>query len=72
MTYAVWAGLYACLWFKVFSTVVLFSVLGHAWVGIWTVFTDYIKNAPLRAVLEVLLILFLLVLAIAGSWIFWS
>lgn len=72
MTYATWKGLCTCFWFKVFSTMVLFSILGHAWVGIWTVFTDYIKPAPLRALLEVLLILFLLALAIIGCWIFWS
>jgi succinate dehydrogenase / fumarate reductase membrane anchor subunit len=72
MTYATWKSLFSCLWFELATTVVLFSLLGHAWVGIWTVFTDYIKCASLRVVLEVLLILFLLVLAIAGCWIVWS
>jgi succinate dehydrogenase / fumarate reductase membrane anchor subunit len=72
MTYATWKSLFSCLWFEIFTTLVLFSIVGHAWVGIWTVLTDYIKCASLRVVLEVLMILFLLVLAISGCWIVWS
>ena len=72
MTYATWKGLFSCLWFQSLTTVVLFSLLAHAWVGLWTVFTDYVKNAGLRVVLEIALILFLLFLAITGCWIVWS
>ena len=72
MTFAIWSGLYNQVWFEIFSTMVLFALLGHAWIGIWTVFTDYIKPATLRVVLEILLILFLLACAIAGCWVLWS
>jgi succinate dehydrogenase / fumarate reductase membrane anchor subunit len=72
MTYAVWKELFSCLWFKVASTVVLFSLLVHAWIGLWTVLTDYVKLVSLRVILEVALIVYLLVLAIIGCWIFWS
>jgi succinate dehydrogenase / fumarate reductase membrane anchor subunit len=71
MTYQAWHTLWTSTCFRVFATFVLFSILGHAWIGIWTVITDYGKPPALRLILEVLLILFLLAYTLCGCWILW-
>ena len=32
---------------QIFSTMTILSILAHAWVGLWTVGTDYIRSAHL-------------------------
>lgn len=71
MTFEAWQRLWSCIGFRIFATLVLLSILGHAWVGIWTVLTDYVPRPSLRLILEVLLILFLLTYTISGCWILW-
>ncbi len=59
-----WQGLFSFNVVKIFSALVLFSILLHAWIGMWTVFTDYIKRCYLRLTLQVLVaILFFYCLA---------
>lgn len=48
LNYAQWQGLFANFWFKLFTLAMLLSLVAHIWVGIWTVATDYIKNAWAR------------------------
>lgn len=57
ITYTVWHDLFAHSWMKVLTLLAAGALLWHAWIGIWTVFTDYIKIAPLRALLNILVIL---------------
>ena len=33
---------------QVFSALTILSILGHAWVGLWTIGTDYIQRAHLE------------------------
>ena len=70
--FAVWQELFANLWVKVFSLLALLSLMLHAWVGIWTIFTDYIKPACIRLSLQVLVILALVLYFIWGFLILWS
>jgi succinate dehydrogenase / fumarate reductase membrane anchor subunit len=60
MQYAVWHGLFSHLVMKIATFVVLLAILWHAWIGLWTVFTDYVKCGVLRLFLEILLVLVLL------------
>jgi len=46
-----WCGIFHPLWFKIFSIIAFLSVLVHAWVGMWTIFTDYIHLWSLRLIL---------------------
>ncbi len=52
MDYAAWRGLFAPLWVKGFSLLALLSVVAHAWVGLWTVSTDYFRPTWLRLVFQ--------------------
>ena len=42
MDFAQWQGLFSQGWMRVFSLLALVSLGAHAWVGMWTVTTDYL------------------------------
>ncbi len=71
MNYQQWSGLFAGTCMKISTVLVVLSICAHAWVGLWTVFTDYIKCACLRVTLEVLLIILLLTYVIWSISILW-
>jgi len=50
LTYSQWSALFDLTWVKIFTLITVLSVVGHAWVGLWTVATDYIKPAMFRFV----------------------
>ena len=47
LTYPQWQGLFASNSMRAFTLLALFSLFGHAWVGMWTVYTDYLTKAAL-------------------------
>ncbi len=72
VTYEDWHGLFSCGWMKVATILVVISLLFHAWVGMWTVFTDYIKCAWARLILEVLVFFGLAACFFAAFAILWG
>lgn len=54
-TYDAWTGLFAQGWMKVSTLLAIISVIAHAWIGLWTVATDYIKPTGLRIAFLVVL-----------------
>jgi len=48
-----WTGLFSNIWIKVFTLLTVFSIVAHAWIGMWTVFTDYVKSTAIRAILQI-------------------
>lgn len=52
VTFEIWQGLFANLGMKIFTILAAISVLVHAWIGIWQVLTDYVKNIKLRGLLQ--------------------
>lgn len=61
LQYAQWRELFDQTWMRAFSFVVLLSVAAHAWIGLWSVLTDYLTD---RLLGPKGLVLRLLVLAI--------
>jgi succinate dehydrogenase / fumarate reductase membrane anchor subunit len=59
MGYEKWAGIFAAQWMKVFTFVVIVSLLYHAWVGMRDIWMDYIKPVGLKLVLQVFTIVWL-------------
>jgi succinate dehydrogenase / fumarate reductase membrane anchor subunit len=47
--YAAWKELFSQTWMRVFSMLALVSLVVHAWVGLWSVFTDYLTERNLGA-----------------------
>lgn len=67
-----WQALFASPVMKVFSVLFLLSMVWHAWVGIWTVITDYLKPFSIRFVVQIFVILALFTYLIWGVQILWS
>ena len=67
-----WSAFITSLPMRLFSLVAIIALAGHAWVGIWTVLTDYVKSAGLRLILQALMIAAILVYVFWGIMIFWG
>lgn len=44
LTFEQWQGFMTCLPMRIFTLVALVGLIAHAWVGMWTVFTDYVNT----------------------------
>ena len=74
-----WVGFMQSMPMMIFSTVSLVSLCVHAWVGMWTIGTDYIRTFSfgkrstfLRQVYQAFVVALLLVYLGLGSSIIWS
>lgn len=77
--YAQWSALFDRLWMRIFTTATVLSVVAHAWIGIWSVLTDYLterlmgrKGLVLRLLAEFGFAALLFVYLIWGLQILWS
>lgn len=80
--YALWHALNAGLFMRLANTVMLLALVAHAWVGIWTIITDYVTPTRLQGfgryatvlgtACEVLTVLWLLGCLIWGAVIIWT
>lgn len=72
ITYENWVGFFVCPWIRVINSVVWISMIAHAWIGLWTVTTDYLKGFALRLTVQMLIIISLLGLFFWGILVFWG
>ncbi|EFA1359507.1 succinate dehydrogenase membrane anchor subunit [Escherichia coli] len=72
VTYEVWIGFFASAFTKVFTLLALFSILIHAWIGMWQVLTDYVKPLALRLMLQLVIVVALVVYVIYGFVVVWG
>ncbi|PHQ79382.1 MAG: succinate dehydrogenase, hydrophobic membrane anchor protein [Coxiella sp. (in: Bacteria)] len=72
MNYITWLHLYGSVWMRIYTVIVLFSILWHAWIGLWTVFTDYVKPKAIRLLLEIGLLLVLTVYMVWCLDVLWA
>ena len=50
LDHAAWHALNACTAMRIVNTLVLLSLVAHAWVGVWGILTDYVTPARMRNV----------------------
>ena len=72
MSFSTWQGLFACQLMRVATVIVLFSILVHAWIGLWTVTTDYLKSVLVRITMQSLIFITLMTILIWGIAILWG
>lgn len=48
VTFELWQQFFHCMIIRIFSILFLFALILHAWVGVWTISTDYLKVTWLR------------------------
>jgi len=70
--YELWTALFQTPWFQVTTAIALLALLLHAWIGLWTVTTDYIKSTALRLSVQGLVLFVLLSQLIAGFMMIWG
>ncbi|MHA7840904.1 MAG: succinate dehydrogenase, hydrophobic membrane anchor protein [Gammaproteobacteria bacterium] len=66
LTFSKWHVLFNHPIMRIATIIVLMNLIIHAWVGVWTIFTDYVKCATLQLCLQSIMILALL------SYFFWG
>lgn len=73
LTYEQWQSLYSQLWMRVFSLAALLSFISHAWIGLWSVLTDYLTTRLLGSKATFLRIFSQIVLgAVAVTYLVWG
>ena len=72
INFQVWQQLFSNQWMKYGTMFALGALILHAWIGLWTILTDYVKPFSLRLLLEILVVLGLLGFFIWGFNIIWS
>lgn len=72
LDYVFFMKIFNTLFFKISTFIFILFLLFHAWIGVWTIFTDYIHCSVLRGVLFTLIFLAMLSCALWGAVILWS
>jgi len=49
LTFQQWQGYITSSFMRIFTLIALFSMAAHAWVGLWTITTDYLTTRQLGA-----------------------
>ncbi len=77
--YTSWRALHDSTAMKVFTLLAIGAYVAHAWIGLWTVFTDYLTEYMLgsigkvvRPVVQTVVVLALVVYAIWVIQVIWS
>ena len=72
VSYPEWSAFMTSLPMRLLSLVAIIALAGHAWVGIWTILTDYVKSGSLRLILQAAMVAAILVYVFWGIMIFWG
>lgn len=72
LDYLTWSTLFQCTLMRIFSMLALLSIAAHAWIGLWTVATDYIKPTGIRLVFQLVVILALFAFVVWGVQVLWG
>ena len=72
LNFSQWHDLFTNTLFRIATMVSVFALSLHAWVGIWTVTTDYMKCTIVRLSVQMLVALWLLSQFIWGLMIVWG
>lgn len=72
MAFQDWYALFTSTLFKIASVLALLALSMHAWIGIWTVTTDYIKGTCFRLFIQMAVMTWLLAQFVWGLMIVWG
>jgi len=72
LQYVSWKALFQYNSVKIFTALALLSLIAHAWIGLWTVTTDYLKPLALRFLTQLCILFALFSYVFWGFCIIWS
>lgn len=72
LTFTVWHDLFSHTIMRIITLIVLISVMVHAYVGMWTISTDYLKNTGVRLLFQVAVFIALIAFFIWSIIILWG
>ncbi len=79
LNYAAWHGLFSQTWMQVLTLLAVLATTAHAWVGMWTVGSDYLREHTLgdsanslRFYYQVVCLLLTIVYLVWGIKILWG
>ena len=73
MNYVAWRSYFGSGYALILSTLTVLAVVVHAWVGMWTIGTDYLRERAVGAAANVIRIAFQTVVAAAlVAFLFWN
>ncbi|MFC3282374.1 succinate dehydrogenase, hydrophobic membrane anchor protein [Litchfieldella rifensis] len=72
LDYAAWSGLFEQTWMRIFSLLAFVSIAAHAWIGLWTVVTDYLRSTSVRLTVQTIIILAIFVFLVWGVQVLWG
>ena len=71
LTYGTWATLFSSVWIKVLTVLAIVSMAYHTWIGMRSIFMDYIKPTSVRFTLHVATLIALLGYTLWAVIILW-
>ncbi|NLW04954.1 MAG: succinate dehydrogenase, hydrophobic membrane anchor protein [Pseudomonadaceae bacterium] len=72
LDFATWQALFQGTAMRIFSLLALLSIAAHAWIGMWTVATDYIKPTGIRVIYHLVVVLALFAYVVWGVQVLWG
>ena len=72
LNYEVWRSFFSSTAVQISTVLVLISLVFHAWIGMWTIGTDYIKSTSLRMIYQFIILLAIFVFLGWGIKILWG
>lgn len=77
--YVTWKALFTATWMRIFSVAAILSIAAHAWIGLWSVSTDYFterllgpKGNVIRLLFQAVVAIVLFVYVVWGIQILWG
>ncbi len=72
LTFDAWHLLFESIAVKIATVLALLTLLLHAWIGLWTVTTDYLKCIWLRLPIQMLVLFVLVAELVWGLMMLWG
>ena len=72
LNYACWSALFHNNVMRIATLFVLIAILLHTYIGMWTIFTDYLKNTMVRLIAQIIVFMCLLAFVSWGVMILWG
>lgn len=72
LSYASWSSLFQNTAMRIFTLLAILSMVAHAWIGLWSVSTDYIKKTSIRFAFQSVCGLLAFIYVVWGIQILWG